>query len=574
MPPVSTQDTEPKDEDKAKRLVFAQQVTLMPHRIKSGVKGGGGCGSGCGCGSGGGGGCGTTRRSSEIGPASQAVRLHRPEEPSSARFANTDLPEAWDISKYPRVGALLRSRKFQFMAVLPNQIIFWMVIFIGLAGTAVPGLNFGAAITWYVWFCLLFVMMVVAGRAWCLMCPFGAFGEWVQKLTFWGHSQRRLTLGWKLPESWAGYGALISAVIFIALTWIEEYFNIAGPGNPITTGWLVIGIITGALLFFLMFERRSFCRYLCPLTSMIATFSTIGSVAGFRTRDRDMCLTCETKDCMRGGSHGAGCPWYTWPGATDSNAYCGLCTECYKACPYDNIGLYLQKPLTSVVQPRNRRVDIGTTLAALCGLVLFQQLNAMSWYTPIDDWLNSLTGFPHYPDPIAYVAIISGVALAMGGIAWTMSRVFGSPTAKLAAGGDTYLTRVTRFRSFFVPITYGMIPVVGGDYFARQLPKFLKHVTRVPISVEQLWGAGSTHSYLYNFRLLTNPQIIDVQIGVVMIFALASAWALYRIAKRELLPISRDAAWAKWGVRFTAPMLALGTGTAMAYLYSLMGAAN
>ncbi len=549
--------------------ITAQKVAVMPKRIKVSVTGGcssGGCGGSCGCGS--------TRRSTEIGVASNAVRLHQPERPSSERFSNTDLPEAWDISKYPRVGALLRSRKFQFMAVLPNQIIFWMVIFIGLAGTAVPGLNFGAAITWYVWFCLLFVMMVVAGRAWCLMCPFGAFGEWVQKLTFWGHSQRRLTLGLKLPESWAGYGALISAGIFIGLTWIEEYFNIAGPGNPITTGWLVIGIISGAVLFFLIFERRSFCRYLCPLTSMIATFAQIGSVAGFRTRDRNKCLTCETKDCMRGGSHGAGCPWYTWPGAAESNAYCGLCTECYKACPYDNIGLFLQKPLTSVVQPRNRRIDIGWTLAALCGLVLFQQINAMPFYAPVDNWLNKATGFPHYPNPIDYLFTITTIALTLGGIGWLMSKWLAAPDAKLPVGGNTYLTKVTKFRSFFVPVMYGMIPVVGGDYFARQLPKFLKHVTRVPVSVEHLWGAGSTHSWLYNFRLLTNPQIIDVQVAVVMTGALASAWALWRIARRELVPLVRKSPIATWGVRAAASGLALGTGATMAFLYTLMGAAN
>lgn len=509
-----------------------------------------------------------------IGPGAVSVRLRTPEVPAAARFAPTDPPPAWDISSHPRIGALLRSRKFQFLAVLPNQILFWMVIFIGLAGTAVPGLNFGAAITWYVWFALLFVMMVVAGRAWCLMCPFGAFGEWVQKLTLWGHSHRRLTLGRKLPERWAGYGALISTAIFIGLTWIEEFFNIAGPGNPITTGWLVVGIISGALVFFVVFERRTFCRYLCPLTSMIATFATMGSLAGFRTRDRTKCLSCETKECMRGGSHGAGCPWYTWPGATDSNAYCGLCTECYKACPYDNIGLFVQPPLTSVVAPRHRRVDIGWTLAGLAGLVLYQQVNAMPIYTPVDDWLNAVTHFPHYPNPIDYLAVIAGVAVVLAAVGWAMSRLFGTAEAGPPRSGGRFLVRQSRFRSFFVPVMYGMIPVVGADYFARQLPKFLKHVTRVPVSFEHLWGAGSTHSWLYNYRLLSNPQIVDVQIAVVTLGALASAWACWRVAGRELVPIVRQAPWATWGVRLTAVTLPLTTGLSMSVLYAAMNAAT
>ena len=71
------------------------------------------------------------------------------------------------MTRSPRVAKLLRSRRFQFMLILPNQIVFWLVILLGFAGTVVPGLNFGTAITWYVWFCLVFVMMVVVGRAWC-----------------------------------------------------------------------------------------------------------------------------------------------------------------------------------------------------------------------------------------------------------------------------------------------------------------------------------------------------------------------------------------------------------------------
>lgn len=551
----------------------SQKVKIAPRKIPVSVGTGGGCGSGCGCGSGGGGGCGSSRRSTEIGPAASAIKLHQPER-SASRFEVGQLPDAWDLSRHPRVGAILRSRKFQFMAILPNQIIFWMVIFIGLAGTAIPGLNFGASITWYVWFCLLFIMMAIGGRTWCLMCPFGGFGEWVQKLSFWSNSQRRLGLGLKFPERMAGYGALWSVGIFIALTWIEEFFNIAGPGNPITTGWLVIGIISGALLFFLVFERRSFCRYLCPLTSMIATFSQIGSVAGFRTRDREKCLSCETKDCMRGGAHGAGCPWYTWPGSADSISYCGMCTECYKACPYDNIGFYVQKPLGSVVTATNRRIDIGWTLAALAGLVLFQQINAMSFYGPIDGWLTKQTGIP-YPNPIDYLGIIAGVTFLLAGIGWAFGKIFGSPdVVQLSQKGDTYITKVSTFRSFFVPVMYGMIPVVGMDYFARQLPKFLKHVTRVPVSFEHLWGAGSSFSFLYNYRILTNHQIIDVQMAVVALGAIGSAWALWRITNRELLSLVRDKGWASWGIKIASSSLALTMGAIMAFMYSLMGAAN
>ncbi len=513
---------------------------------------------------------GSDRRAIPGNPVDVAIRLRPPERDAAAdHFAATDPPRGADLTSHPRIARLIGSRKFQFLLILPNQIIFWAVILIGLIGTVVPGLNFGTAITWYLWFCLVFVMMVVVGRGWCVMCPFGGFAEWIQRRTFWRRTQRALGLGWKLPESWANYGFLLSVGAFLLLTYIEEFFNIAGPGNPADTAWMVLGIVTSALIFFLLFERRTFCRYICPLSALIGTVGAMGSVAGFRTRDRDVCLTCQTKDCMRGGENGYGCPWYTWPGSADSNLACGLCSECYKACPSGNVGLYLQKPLTSVVAPSRRRVDVAWGVMLLWGLVLYQQVNATNVYASADKWLNSVIAFPHYPNPIDYLSLIAVFALAVTGIAWLITRGFARRDVTFARPGS-FLTRATRFRAFFIPLAYGLIPVVGADYFARQLPKFFDYSPRVLVSVGHLVGAGSTGSPLYSASLLSGPAIVAVQVGVITVGALAAAWSGWRIAGRELVPISRG----KVGVRLAASGLALGLGAVAAALYVIMHAAT
>jgi len=503
------------------------------------------------------------------GPVATAVHLrptHR--EGMAQRFAPTDPPRTWDVARHPRVARLLRSRRFQFMLILPNQIVFWAVILLGLLGTVVPGLNFGTAITWYLWFCLVFVMMVVVGRAWCAMCPFGGFGEWVQRRALWRRTQKVLGLGRKLPEPIAQYGFLMSVGTFLVLTWIEETFNIAGPGAPHATSWMVVGIVASALVFFLAFERRTFCRYVCPLSALIGTVGAMGSVAGFRTRDRDVCLSCETKECMRGSSSGYGCPWYTWPGSADSNLACGLCAECYKSCPSDNIGLFLQKPMTSVVAPSRRRFDVAWAVAVLWGLVVFQQLNAMALYTSLDSRLNSALHL-RYPDPVDYVGIIALVALAMGGIAWAVQRSLARRDIAFPAGGGNYLERASTFRSFFVPLMYGLIPVVGADYFARQLPKFFQHVPRLVPAVGAWFGAGSTRSPLYDYRLLADPRIVLVQVAVIALGTLGAMWTSWRIAGRDLAGISSR----PLAVRLVAVSLALACGLAAGILYVLMHAA-
>ncbi|MDA8046393.1 MAG: 4Fe-4S binding protein [Actinomycetota bacterium] len=504
-------------------------------------------------------------------PIEVAVRLRPPHRQGMARrFESSDPEPGLDVlARSPRLARLVKNRKFQFLLIVPNQVVFWTVIFVGLVGTADPGLNFGTAITWYVWFCLVFVMMVVVGRAWCAMCPFGGFAEWIQRRSFWQRTQKTLGLGLKFPESLARYGFLIPVASFLLLTWIEEFFNIAGPGNPADTSWMVVGIVGSALTFFLVFERRTFCRYVCPLSTLIGSVGSMGSVAGFRTRDREVCVSCATKDCMRGSDQGYGCPWYTWPGSADSNLSCGLCSECFKSCPEGNVGLFLQKPLTSVIAPSRRRTDVAWGIAALWGLVLYQQLNATNVYTDVDNWLNTHLHFPHYPNPLAYLGTIALVAALMAAIGWAMSAGLANRAAELFRPGN-FMDRSSRFRAYFTPLSYGLIPVVGADYFARQLPKFFQHSPRVITSVQHLAGFSSTRSPIYNFSLMTNGWIVFTQVAIIALGTAAALWATWRIAGRELIPISRSAL----GVRLTTLSVVLASGAGAALLYVIMHAAD
>ncbi|HEX2807215.1 MAG TPA: 4Fe-4S binding protein, partial [Kineosporiaceae bacterium] len=89
----------------------------------------------------------------------------------------------YDLTRHRWVARWLRAPSWQFQLILPNQILFWMVIVVGLVGTSDPELNFATAITWYVWFCLVFVLVVTTGRGWCAACPFGGLAEWIQRRT-------------------------------------------------------------------------------------------------------------------------------------------------------------------------------------------------------------------------------------------------------------------------------------------------------------------------------------------------------------------------------------------------------
>ncbi len=140
-------------------------------------------------------------------PTLPAPRIRPPQvEGASERFAASD--PTVDLTKLPVVGPLLgralKNRRFQFYAILPSQVLFWLVVIAGIFGVAEPERNFGTVITWYIWFALIFMVTVTVGRAWCVTCPFGGFGEWLQRRTFWKRTQKSLGLGWKMPRSLAG----------------------------------------------------------------------------------------------------------------------------------------------------------------------------------------------------------------------------------------------------------------------------------------------------------------------------------------------------------------------------------
>lgn len=506
--------------------------------------------------------------------SSSARRLPAPQRGGmAAHFAPTDARV--DLLRLPVVGPKLeraaKSRRFQFALILPNQIVFWLVIITGVVGVALPNQNFATVITWYLWFCVVFVMMVGVGRAWCVMCPFGGAAEWVQRRSFWQRRVATIGLHRSWPESWSRYGLLPSLGLFVALTWTEEFLNIAGPGRPLFTGLLVLFIIALAVGTFLVFDRRTFCRYLCPLSCLVGSAGSTGMVAGMRTRDRDVCLTCTTKDCMRGSERGYPCPWYEWPGSATSNLMCGLCTECVKNCPHDNVGIFVQRPLTSVIAPLRRRMDLAIAAVVLFGLVLFQQLNALPFYAPLDDTVNGFTHFPSYPNPIDYFGIIAAIVGAFVLYVWVLRAVF----ARRASPGTAASAAASRFSDWFRPLAYSLIPLMAVDYLARQLPKFWLNVPKLVSTVSDPFGAGwnlfgTAHASVANAQILSTDNVVLSQIALVALGTAAAVYAAVRIARRDL------------GTHTNRPRTLLAVtggvwllaGAGMAILYVVMGAAT
>jgi hypothetical protein len=259
-----------------------------------------------------------------------------------------------DLTRSPRTLALLRSRWAQFLLRAITLAGFIFTILAGLIGSVVGSHNFAIIFVWIAWWTALKLAFIpFGGRSWCSICPIPMPGEWLQN---GGILQPRgragIGLGKRWPKSlrgtWMQAGGFLLIGLFGALTLTSAKI----------TAIVLLFILVLALVLSLVFERRSFCNYLCPIGGFTGLYAQAGPVE-LRVKDADICAAHSEKTCY------TACPWGQYPLALKSSANCGLCMECLRVCPSDNIAVNL-RPWGSDLGPKTKhRLD-----EAFLGLVM------------------------------------------------------------------------------------------------------------------------------------------------------------------------------------------------------------
>jgi hypothetical protein len=259
-------------------------------------------------------------------------------------------------------------------------VFFVVAILAGLFGTPVGNRNFGIVFTWIVWWALLMLIMVpFAGRLWCSMCPIPAPGEWLQRRALVAPPNAKrapLTLGRKWPRKLRNIWLQNGSFLLVAL------FSVPILTQPRLTGVVLASFIVVAIGTSLVYERRAFCRYLCPVGGFIGLYSTVAPLE-LRVKDHDICAGHSVKECYLGNDQGYGCPWLVFPGSLTENTYCGLCTECLKTCSLDNVALQLRPFGQDLAERKTNRPDeaakaiIMLTCAFIYSVVLLGPAGAL-----------------------------------------------------------------------------------------------------------------------------------------------------------------------------------------------------
>lgn len=255
-------------------------------------------------------------------------------------FGLIPLDARFDLTSIKLIRIIFKSRWFPLIALLLNLFIFTIILLAGLIGGFSAGnYNFGIMLVWILWWVVLMLVLVpIFSRAWCMVCPFPIFSDWIQRRKLFDVTQGKqggLGLKWPKPlkNMW------IMNIGFLFTTFFSGFFTV----RPLATFILLGAIILLAFLIGLIFEKRSFCLYVCPVSGFQGLYSQF-AMSEIRVKNPEICKTHTPKTCYVGNEKGYGCPWMLTPFDFKKNTYCGMCLECFKTCPYDNMSFNLRPP--------------------------------------------------------------------------------------------------------------------------------------------------------------------------------------------------------------------------------------
>lgn len=421
----------------------------------------------------------------------------------------TPAPVGRNLMDIPVIARILRSRLYPGILQVPVAAVFGLVAFQLLLGPDAAHDNAGTALMWVLWWPLIPIVFVLLGRFWCAVCPFGWLSDQVQRLV--GANQ-------PVPAFLKRYGIWIIDASFIAITWADHVWGVVE--SPWGSGVLLLLLTTAVIISGALFQRRTFCRYLCFLGGLSGNYARTGMVE--LRADADICRTCTSRAaCYNGTEQVAGCPLFTFARTMDTNANCNLCANCIKACPNDAIQVRLRKPTSELWFIRSPRIEESFLAMAIMGIVIVQNLTMLEVWQSVLDRLQQTTG-------ITNEAVIFTVAFAVA-VSLPVGLLAGA--AKLAARRNLESTRLN-----FARFGYALIPLDVAGHIAHNLFHLLAEGGSVVTTVAALVGirTGDGDPALVGTGTIQVLQFALLALGIV-----GSLYAARRITHRRYQSVAR-----------------------------------
>ncbi len=419
----------------------------------------------------------------------------------------------WNLlNAYPQLRQFLRSPWYPTRINYGLTVVgFAVVVAILMIGPQTRDRNVALNLFWDWWWLGSLLIFPFLGRIWCSFCPFMIYGEIVQTLSL--KIFPRKLLPWPRQQAEQLGGWFIFGLFTLILLW-EELWNLEN--TAYLSGCLLLLITAGAMIFSVLFERRFWCRYLCPIGGMNGLFAKL-SMTELRAQQGICSASCTTYQCYKGGPQKGegqdtlGCPVYSHPAQLQDNRNCVLCMTCLKACPHRSVELNLRPPAIELWTTHTPTQSEACLLFLMGGAVLLHRLPAMQqrwgWNLHLDQ-----VGW-HLG--VALVALLVPGAIALGAHAFVQLGTCKRPWQQLA---------------------YGYLPLVLGGNLAHYLQLSLTEAGRIiPVTFATFGLAGRGEVGLGTTSLpiwVADPAVITFLQAVALLFtSLLSIFLAQKIAR-------------------------------------------
>lgn len=467
-------------------------------------------------------------------------------------FGLFDLSWRFEITKFKIVRDLFKARWFPLVALLFNLFVFLIILLAGfLGGYSAGNYNFGIMMVWILWWVLLmFILVPGFSRIWCMACPFPIFSDWFQRRRLFDVNRSKpwgLNLKWPkaLKNMW------IMNIAFLCTTFFSGYFTV----KPFATFVLLGSIIVISFVVGIIYEKRNFCLYMCPISGFQGLYSQV-AMSEIRRIDPEICKKHSPKTCFVGNDEGYACPWLLTPFSFEKNTYCGMCLECFKSCPHDNMGYFIRPPGVDLLVDTKREpkgFDEAWKAFIMLGIAIVFYLGFQGPWGFIKDMIRGTTGKGFITYIICHTIFN---LLVIPGIFFVFAYL-----SKLVSGN-----REVSLKKVFVTFAYTLIPMGLGVWIAFSLGiilpngSYILHIISDPFA----WGWNVFGTAHIPWTPILTGALGYLQGTVLIIIYLFSLDYGYKLSKR----VYPDESQAKRGFIPIALFLSIVTFT---FLWLFMG---
>ncbi|MCP4263120.1 MAG: 4Fe-4S binding protein [Planctomycetes bacterium] len=429
-----------------------------------------------------------------------------------------------NLLKIKCLSKLFKSQWFPLLAQAFMLLVFAMLIYGGISvstddanfAKVLRNTNLSNLIVWSYWWPIIIVAAILLGRLWCTVCPM----ELISYLA------SRIGLRRKVPDFFKS-GWVIT--IFYTLILIVGIHTLALHRIPQRMSLYLLMLMMAAVVVSLIYEKRAFCSYICPVGHLLGLYAFI-SPFEWRADDLSTCESCKAKDCIAKRNHyrlsARSCTSNLYPATIKNNQDCLLCTQCLKACPYDNVRFSTRWPFADLFcDIKLRAAQVGFILL-VSGFVVYEVLSEWPVSKAILKWV---------PDHLVDTLGITG---AMAGF-------FSAITMFVAFPAVLFLVVVilAKIASVWYGATSGavlktfallLLPTIGGAHIIKSILKMASRIPYWPYVFSDPKGITTAQQIVDKTLVLdksvteTLYPVISYIAAVILITALAATLLIFR----------------------------------------------